>query len=265
MCAQPHRRPGFTLVEMAVVLVIIGLIAGGILVGRDLIHIAEIRRQATQIESLNVAVNAFKLKYKCLPGDCPFAAELAFGADGNGNGTIDLPADPVADGIDSSESENFWVHLSAANMVNGSYQAGRIPGLNSPSLMLRGQGRPPELYQNPAGGIWVVGSNVFTKYLGHGHYWFLTGSSADSLDVNNGIYSPADAYALDVKMDDGLPDSGGFRNRVRYQGVECNFGDCILQSPDPLVICSVDGRYNVTLTVLTSLRRLCAPAIRTAF
>src|SRR5262249_9059877 len=88
---------GFTLVELSIVLVIIGLITGGILVGRDLIHAAEIRSTVAQEEKLNVAAQTFRTKYNCLAGDCADAATfgfdvcpaLSFGYSGNGNGVLD--------------------------------------------------------------------------------------------------------------------------------------------------------------------------------
>ena len=64
-----HPRSGFTLVELSIVLVIIGLIAGGVLVGRDLIEAAAIRQQITQVERFKTAVQTFRTKYNGLPGD----------------------------------------------------------------------------------------------------------------------------------------------------------------------------------------------------
>ena len=63
------RRDGFTIIELSIVLVIIGLLAGGILLGRDLIEAARIRAQGSQIESYEMAINTFRLKYNMLPGD----------------------------------------------------------------------------------------------------------------------------------------------------------------------------------------------------
>lgn len=64
-------RSGFTLVELSIVLVIIGLVAGGVLVGRDLIAAATIRSTISQIEKYKTAVNTFRGKYGYLPGDIP--------------------------------------------------------------------------------------------------------------------------------------------------------------------------------------------------
>jgi prepilin-type N-terminal cleavage/methylation domain-containing protein len=70
------RHSAFTLVELSIVLVIIGLIIGGVLAGRDLIRAAELRSLVSEVERYNSAVNAFKLKYNCLPGDCATATNF---------------------------------------------------------------------------------------------------------------------------------------------------------------------------------------------
>jgi prepilin-type N-terminal cleavage/methylation domain-containing protein len=69
---------GFTLIEMAIVLVVIGLIVGGVLVGQDLIRAAYIRAQISQIEKVNTAVNTFYGKYQALPGDMNISTATAF-------------------------------------------------------------------------------------------------------------------------------------------------------------------------------------------
>lgn len=65
-----YHQKGFTLIELAGVMVIIGLLVGGIFVGRDLIKAAEIRATINQITMFDTAIYAFRLKYGCLPGDC---------------------------------------------------------------------------------------------------------------------------------------------------------------------------------------------------
>src|ERR1017187_10122680 len=91
---KSHMKAGFTLVELSIVLVIIGLIIGGVLVGRDLISAAEVRAQISQIEKYQTAVNTFRDKYGYLPGDIPeptasqygFAARATDQGEGDGNG-----------------------------------------------------------------------------------------------------------------------------------------------------------------------------------
>ncbi len=74
---HPKDR-GYTLIEMSIVLVIIGLIVGGILVGQNLIHSAKIRYTVSQYERFNTATNTFIGKYNCLPGDCANATTFNF-------------------------------------------------------------------------------------------------------------------------------------------------------------------------------------------
>ena len=94
---DPHdTTEGFTLVELSIVLVIIGLIVGGVLVGQDLIAAARIRSQLSQIDKYNIAVNTFRLKYNVLPGDMLPDQASAFGFfhrsgvhnDGDGDGYV---------------------------------------------------------------------------------------------------------------------------------------------------------------------------------
>src|SRR5580692_12405602 len=74
-----RRETAFTLIEMSIVLVIIGLIVGGVLVGQDLIRAAGVRAQISQIEKYNTAVNTFYGKYGYLPGDIPAEPAAQFG------------------------------------------------------------------------------------------------------------------------------------------------------------------------------------------
>ncbi len=86
MKEKSHLESAFTLIEMSIVLVIIGLIAGGILVGQDLISSAAIRAQISQIEKYNTAVNTFRNKYGYIPGDIPnpYASNAGFVSRGTG-------------------------------------------------------------------------------------------------------------------------------------------------------------------------------------
>src|SRR5271156_5113213 len=92
-----YSRAGFTLIELSIVLVIIGLIVGGVLVGQDLIKAAQLRASITQITQLNTAANSFDRKYNGIPGDFISPASLISGVvnnsattvgDGDGNGII---------------------------------------------------------------------------------------------------------------------------------------------------------------------------------
>src|ERR1017187_6744999 len=89
--APAYRNRGFTLIELSIVLVVIGLIVGGVLVGQDLIKAAQVRAEVTQLEKFNSAVNTFRVKYAYLPGDIPDpdASRFGFQARGSGEGMGD--------------------------------------------------------------------------------------------------------------------------------------------------------------------------------
>jgi prepilin-type N-terminal cleavage/methylation domain-containing protein len=114
---MPHptfsrRQSGFTLIEIAIVLVIIGLLLGGILKGQELITSARVRNIIAQIDGTKAAFYGFQDRYRSLPGDFSAATTQISGAtqDGDGNGQI------LGD-----ESIAVWDHLSHAGFINGTY------------------------------------------------------------------------------------------------------------------------------------------------
>ncbi len=137
--AHTVNKRGFTLIEMSIVLVIIGLVIGGILMGNEMIVQAELRKLVSQQERYSSAIAAFRLKYNCIPGDCASASAFGLGTDGDGNGVLGetvFSGSPscLTDGIScqttvanavsrpyfmryKGEPSAFWVHLSAANLI----------------------------------------------------------------------------------------------------------------------------------------------------
>ena len=134
---------GFTLLEMAIVLVIIGLVVGGILTGREMIEASYIRGTVSQVQKYRSAVNAFQEKYNCLPGDCSNPSDFGFFSAGmtgfyglgDGNGLIqsvgysEVPDGPRLIG----EALVFWRHLSDAGLIDWNCGAGLVSGGKVPS------------------------------------------------------------------------------------------------------------------------------------
>jgi prepilin-type N-terminal cleavage/methylation domain-containing protein len=121
------RRRGFTLVEMAIVLVILGLLVGGVLVGRDLIEVAKIRQQTSQLEQYTTAMHTFRDKYNNLPGDLLASTASGLGlasrggsvGHGDGNGLIEACSSGGL--IAGCESLLVWSDLSFFGLIQGTY------------------------------------------------------------------------------------------------------------------------------------------------
>lgn len=124
---------GFTLLEISMVLIIIGLLAGSILMGRDLIEIATIRKTYGQVEEFKTATMAFFGKYDCYPGDCHADKADELGLEprsgdpghGNGDGVMTGCSTSVSNGaiIDNShdhpgcETLLYWRDLLEAGLI----------------------------------------------------------------------------------------------------------------------------------------------------
>jgi len=234
-------QAGFTLIELSIVLVIIGLIVGGVLVGQDLVSAAGARATITQIEKYNQAVNTFRGKYNVLPGDMDGVAAVNFGfaqrsgiaGQGNGDGIIQGVCGAScwsAVAVGQGETSAFWSDLTYANglninLIEGSYPLG-ITGLmaltSTPGPLPNITGSAIANYLPPAkigrGNyiyIWCCG-NLST---GSNNYFGISAISAIGTVNNWEVHStPAltikEAYSIDTKMDDGLPQSG--RVTARY-------------------------------------------------
>lgn len=123
------KQAGFTLVELSIVLVIIGLLVGGILGGQELIRAAELNSISSDANKYKVAVNAFRLKYNAMPGDMKNAfdywgaaqgctnAQTGTGCNGNGDGRMTW----------NSEGVRAWSHLAWAGIVPGTWALASTP------------------------------------------------------------------------------------------------------------------------------------------
>src|SRR5712671_2053290 len=184
-----RKQAGFTLVEIAIVLVIIGLLLGGILKGQEMITQARIKNVVNDFNGITVAVTSYQDRYRFLPGDDPNANTrwtTQAPANGGGNGAIagKYNATVAAAPTGAEESNLFWQHLRIAGFV-----AGTTTGAASGT-------QPP----NAAGGIIGVQNADATVGLG------FTGLTICSSNLPDKI-----AGAVDTQMDDGNSATGQMR------------------------------------------------------
>lgn len=114
------RQAGFTLVEIAIVLVIIGLLLVGVLQGQEMIENGKVKNLANSMKGVSAAYYAYQDRYQAVPGDDGAAATRFVGAvNGGGNGAITGVYTAVAAPAAGNESNNFWQHTRMAGLLTG--------------------------------------------------------------------------------------------------------------------------------------------------
>ncbi len=238
------HRSGFTLVELSIVLVIIGLIIGGVLVGKDLIKAAELKTIISDKEKYISAINTFRTKYGEPPGDMKQATavwgavggnasdnytdscyatfspdEKSLTCNGNGDGKIANCGGTQFWELLCSNYENtlIWEQLANAKLIQGAYYFYHNPNLpvgRGPILTV-GLNIPASRISADAGWslLYVNSSDTFFPPGVYGNTLFYGGGSPD----NNGDYrdmplystlTTLDAFNIDSKIDDGKPGTG---------------------------------------------------------
>ena len=187
---------GFTLIEIAIVLVIIGLLLGGVLKGQELITGARVRNLISQQDGVKASFFGFQDRYRALPGDYA-SADSNINCNpacinGNGNGRIEAPNTPA--GV--FEDLQAWSHLTGAGFLNGSYTAGS--GINVPSDLTSPKNPYSVYMQIVYDGVYGVGTTSTPQPAKH--------------NVKTGGQIPVEIVEeVDRKIDDGKPLSGAFQ------------------------------------------------------
>lgn len=120
-----RRQQGFTLVEIAIVLVIIGLLIGGVLKGQEMITNAKVSKIENDFKGITAAILAYQDRYGVMPGDDPaastrFPGTWAASDNGDGNGVIQGAWNSTNNG---QESRKIWKHLRGAGFIKGPVDA----------------------------------------------------------------------------------------------------------------------------------------------
>lgn len=233
------KEQGFTLVELAIVMIIIGLLIGGVLKGQQLIENAKVSQTISSINGFKAAYYSFRDSYGNIPGDAPNATARLSGCttanncdDGNGNaviGDLSPSSGSVRTGIDVSgatsfgtalaisENTMFWKHLALADLITGVDPTAPIAAGD----LAWGETNPSSPF---GGGYTIVYANDPSDDT-FGHFLRLTknitgdapnGATSEGLHVLN----PNQAANIDRKMDDGMSNSGSVQGE--YQGSGCD-------------------------------------------
>lgn len=213
---------GFTLIELAVVMIIIGLLIGGVLKGQELIANAQIKATIGQIKAIETAVSSFRDKFNALPGDLtnptarlPNCTAAPCNVTGDGNGRISRGTGVGLGTLPQAGDEEAvaFAHLSAANLLSGVQPNTGIVGF--------GQMLPEAKI---GGGFWLSHTTTGTGAGGltglpTGHYIVMNGA-VSNVGAATGALRPGQAAQIDRAIDDGGADSGA----VRVVGDGCATG-----------------------------------------
>lgn len=186
---KQKQSAGFTLVEIAIVLVIIGLLLGGILKGQELITNAKVRNLADQQNAVKAAFYAFQDRFRALPGDYRDAATNIPNVARSGDGDAQIEENLF-------ENVFVWYHLTNAGFISCSQCAGDPGASPAPS-----QANSPI---NAFNGVMTI---VFDAV-----YAVPSGTPSQANNLKSGKQIPSNIIAeVDRKIDDGIPTTGAFR------------------------------------------------------
>lgn len=193
-----HQR-GFTLVEIAIVLVIIGLLLGGVLKGQEMVENSKVKNAINEMNGVSAAYNSYIDRYRRIPGDDGNVAALQarggnwvnISAAGNSDGVLNVSQSQLFTG--EGEGAAFWQHLRAAGFING----------------------------NPADtGINALPRNAFNGLMGVGNG--VSGMIGSAVCLSQ-VPGKA-ARQIDTQLDDGVGDSGSVRSLENAEESEASAG-----------------------------------------
>ncbi len=182
-----RKQQGFTLIEIAIVLLIIGLLLGGIMKGQSMINSARVRSIANDLSGIEAAWISFQDRYRALPGDFPRASThiVAGAVDGDSNAKVDTVVEAGA----------VWQHLAGAGFIAGNFDGAAVTALTDSDCV---EATCPS---NPFNGFYkITNSNN------------ALGQANPSHELTTGRNIPVEVmYELDLKIDDGIPNTGRLR------------------------------------------------------
>ena len=209
---------GFSLVELAIVLAIVGLIIGAVMAGQSMVRANQVKSVSNDVTRYKSAASYFKERFTLYPGDLTNATSLwgiaaGTGSDatcydtdnsgsirtcnGDGDGTIDT----------YSETFRFWQHLTNAQMIEGNFTGTKGStsydhdvGINCPYTKMKNVGI----------GVTYSSASIgsATQFAITPYNYFVVGAQTDGAMLTTGAFSPREVQNLDAKLDDGVPARG---------------------------------------------------------
>ncbi len=226
------KQKGFTIIELAIVFIVIGLLIGGVLAGQTLIKLAKSNSVITDIKEYQLGAITFRAKYDQFPGDYSLAYN-AFGSacdaspencNGNGNSFIEdtYVINTNQANQNNNEAVRFWQHLSLAQLIKGENTGVGWPYTASPELKYKDVCATVSQGQTTSNALIQVVPPQFTN-----KNYFVLGSKSRAMSgyfgvpthCNTPVFSTEEARLIDTKIDDGKPQTGFIANYWGKYGV----------------------------------------------
>lgn len=219
------KKSAFTLLELAITVTIVALLAGGVLAGQTLMRSAELRSILKQRDMLVTSSNSFKLQYRYLPGDLPNATQYWRSLFGNGTNitcrktaatdarTCNGDGDGIVRNVTTTgpETLRYFQHLANAGYIQGQY-TGAYDNAGDPTAE-KGQSAKNALRGKIQDTLWAsfhfipdpTNPKFFQGEYGNSLY---IGGYIPNDQPEKGFLLPIELYELDTKTDDGKPATG---------------------------------------------------------
>jgi prepilin-type N-terminal cleavage/methylation domain-containing protein len=237
------KRRAFSLIELSIVLIIIGLLIAGITGGASLIKSASLRAAMGEARGYNVAVNSFYVQFDSLPGD---SATIINGTvnsvAGDANGQIQY-VDGITTPNTVAEGANAWCVMKNAGIIDNvlaynvigtansllasstTAMSAQVPGTGIPASKVKSAGWTFD-YLNSQNVAILTGSMIASiARTASTAYTVLTVPTTGSVPVITGAVTPSDGLSIDTKMDDGLPTTGKVRSPINNAAAAA--GTCV--------------------------------------
>lgn len=216
MVKNQAAQKGFTLLELSIVLTIVGLLIGGVLVGRDIIKAAEIQGTISDIDQVRTAYTHFFGKYGCIPGDCDKQEDYFNLTNGDGNGLIECGNSPPWCPAPIQEQSVAFMAMKMAGLTRSGAET--ADGFEPTKL------RNCQLFIHSE----LNSSNVWSLYNAPTANYMQVTENLDVAPWHTDCMTPEEAWQIDKALDDGYAGSG----RIYGRSTSAAYSECANEPHD---------------------------------